>query len=748
MSVLSSVLAAVLRIETVKDALKVTIAFSLCTAVPLMLHWEQPSYALFTAVMLATPYLGFSIDRGILRIVGTFCAVIASMSLIALYAQDWPAFIVASTILVIVTCYFAAGDFYPYAFVVTCFFTIIIAGLSLLTPESTWELAKFVAQQTIAATIITVAVYSVFWPNKAGRNLSVLYGDITRLSRETLESCLTSTSYEAAQALVQRKRHDAMILVGNTREILFYASRDSSDIRRNYAHYQQLNSAMRDVALNSAVLATAMKAPDAPRLPDDFHAALTEFIREGQRLLKEFRFKLASEDAVEMDSFERSHQALRQLWHDFLAELKTFKMSVLEAAALGGILVACDQLHDCIQRIYRQRDIIHRKRDPDRKRRQTRRNYLSAIQLPSTSGHYQIRRALQAGACCFVGFVVFYVTDPPMGTNLWVSAVIGGAINSLVPYMRFSHLMIGTVLGFFFGTILLYGMLIFLPNDSLFWLLICAAPFVFINAYIYSHKQTVVIGLLGNLMFAMLVYIGDKADYSIEDWYSMILSSLAGFLVTGVMISLVWPIRPRREFKTTCLRVLDECAQLLAFWDEHSPREEGSEPLLASMDRSLSSSMSRANLWLGLVNWKKRRELQKEEAEAIVIALEAFSLRMCAIERARNHFPHPEKVLLITPVLRSLRRALREHCQVWVRAMESETLPDAQPDFSAHLRDLEEHGQRFRRQRKATGTLLPPEDASALLGLLSRYRSCILAMQRLDEVMRNRHFLRTPLSFY
>lgn len=622
-----------MSLELVKDAAKITLAFGLCLVVPHLLGWQQPAYALFSVIMLATPYLGFSLDRALLRIVGVVVAVGASLALITFFATHWALFVLLMCLWVGGTCYLAAGRFYPYSFVVACFFTVIIAGLTLTEPEQTWWLAQIVAKETILGTVITIGVYSFLWPRRARRALAEIYRDAMHEAHDMLEASLEANAILQPDFLRERQ-HRALAGIGSAREVLYYAGRESADVRRHYAQYQQLGTAIRDVVISTASLVRAKEQQKNTPLPVALARPWEDYVRALRVALQDFEVTRAPQDG---NAFRTAGQELQKAWGNYLGERGTFALPLSQAADLGGLMDACAQLDGALRRACEiQREIHlqkHSTADPGVGAGASRREYLKQGGI---SDFYQLRKSLQAVSCCGIGFLVYLLVNPAGGTAFWVNTVIGGAINALMPNMRLSHAMFGCLLGFGFSALLLFGIYPCLP-DSLPLIILCTLPFVFINACFYCQRDKVVIGLLGNLMLALTIFINPDPIKSGESFVTTLDANVYAFALAGLVVALVWPIFPKFEFRACVRRLLQDYVLVLEFWEKNSRRPAKIEAALSETDEQLTEWLTKLNLWMRTSSWHRRQDFSEAKARAIVGALEDFTLRLSAIERSRQH---------------------------------------------------------------------------------------------------------------
>ena len=74
--------------ERVKAAIKTALAVVLAYGVALSMNWEKPYWAAFAVAFCTLSTVGESLNKGLLRLSGTFLGGAAAITLIALFPQD------------------------------------------------------------------------------------------------------------------------------------------------------------------------------------------------------------------------------------------------------------------------------------------------------------------------------------------------------------------------------------------------------------------------------------------------------------------------------------------------------------------------------------------------------------------------------------------------------------------------------------------------------------------------------------
>ena len=116
------------------------LALVLDLAIALQLDWK-PSFGAILIVVLQTPALGATYKKGILYIAGTLSGAIVGLALVALFAHDRVAFIVAAALLITFGIYRQQMSRYPYAWLIFSVTFILVAFFSTQAFDYSFEIA-------------------------------------------------------------------------------------------------------------------------------------------------------------------------------------------------------------------------------------------------------------------------------------------------------------------------------------------------------------------------------------------------------------------------------------------------------------------------------------------------------------------------------------------------------------------------------------------------------------------------------
>ena len=91
------------------EAFKTALAMSLVYGIALSLGWEKPYWAAFAVGMISLSTLGQSVNKGAMRMLGTFVGAIVALVFLSWFPQERWLFLTVSSIYVSGCVYMMAG---------------------------------------------------------------------------------------------------------------------------------------------------------------------------------------------------------------------------------------------------------------------------------------------------------------------------------------------------------------------------------------------------------------------------------------------------------------------------------------------------------------------------------------------------------------------------------------------------------------------------------------------------------------
>lgn len=149
--------------ESIKTALALTIAYGIA----LSMDWDNPYWAGFAVAFISLASVGQSLNKAALRMFGTLLAVVVSLTLIALFAQDRLAFMLSLSLVTGFCCYMMGGTKHQYFWQATGFVCIIICMDAGADSVNAFNVAVLRAQQTGMGILVYSLVAIYLWPSSS-----------------------------------------------------------------------------------------------------------------------------------------------------------------------------------------------------------------------------------------------------------------------------------------------------------------------------------------------------------------------------------------------------------------------------------------------------------------------------------------------------------------------------------------------------------------------------------------------------
>lgn len=155
-------------------AVKTALSLMLAYLIPMSLGWPQPQTAATTVMLIAaTGMVSESLQKGVLRVLGTVLGAVLGLSLIALFPQERMVYLLAVSCTVAVVIYFYnayQGD--STVFMLTAVVTLMVFNGG--DAEGAFLYGVDRAYMTAFGVIVYTVVASMLWPIKAADNTRTL----------------------------------------------------------------------------------------------------------------------------------------------------------------------------------------------------------------------------------------------------------------------------------------------------------------------------------------------------------------------------------------------------------------------------------------------------------------------------------------------------------------------------------------------------------------------------------------------
>ena len=152
--------------QKLKFAIKVSLSLTLAYIIPMAMGWNQPNTAAMTVMLIAgAGGVSDSIEKGVLRVVGTIVGAILGMILIALFPQERIIYLLSMSLTLSIITYL----YYAYQGDSTAFMlsAVMVMVIFLNGPENAFLYGIERTYMTLFGILVYTAVGVFLWPNRA-----------------------------------------------------------------------------------------------------------------------------------------------------------------------------------------------------------------------------------------------------------------------------------------------------------------------------------------------------------------------------------------------------------------------------------------------------------------------------------------------------------------------------------------------------------------------------------------------------
>lgn len=212
-----------MRTETASQIQIATVTgLSLVSAYALAFYWQldKPFWAGFTVFMVSLPSIGQSLQKGLLRITGTFLGASIGLLLFMLFPQERFTLLFSLSIYLSVMMYFMSGSrLHGYFFFITALVSMIIILVGSDNPDAVFSLAVYRSEETLLGITVYTLITLIVEPKLSLRTFT---GNVEKLFQAHLELFLQAREQEKEGILrdMYAKYSDIRNIVVATEQLL------------------------------------------------------------------------------------------------------------------------------------------------------------------------------------------------------------------------------------------------------------------------------------------------------------------------------------------------------------------------------------------------------------------------------------------------------------------------------------------------------------------------------------------------
>ncbi|HEY8900220.1 MAG TPA: FUSC family protein [Chthoniobacterales bacterium] len=706
----------------VRQGLKMAIAGVLGFAIALWLRLPNPTWCIFTVIVLMlAQYVGAIAEKAVLRAIGTMAGAAIGILLVGNFANDPPVIIAGAFIVSAFGTMMFGGNWYPYAFFLGALTTLVVVGTTMEDPANTWHIGISRCLEILLGIVVSTAVTGVIWP---------------RYARDEFHKCFRATLREAGEITTARSRR----LLDNTevppsiagtelrfvtrmntlRLLLRYGQRESEYFRAKLPLRSRMIAALG--ALFEAAESLGQRLPEQSRYRD----LISDELREIQTLLeREFaaltnfdvKIPLEPENAALAEAIRRCDAHLIDLRDRGL----TKTIPVQEAmdfsshyTALVDISARLRVIRECAHQIYATTESIA----PAGRKRWAR--------LKITN--FWVRTGIKGGLTAVLALIYVNWINPPGGLTVPFAAWLLTATSRLYPggegdRRAFSYALVIALVG------IPYSMLLFVIWPFLahyFWMNIFLATGLFVLGLTFARQGGISLyGQCGMLFFIGAIGLNAQEPVTFPQVVNVYFGVVLSLLFSAVIQRMLWPLLPQREIFGLFREFFACCRQLLGTL---TPEER------SNVEERLALIPSEAAAW---INVTTTPEYPAGESRRLLELLQtAERLSYCILStRKLDEIDTPSEIKdRLRDHLTALETSYRETLAGFESTFERGPRPLSAPSLLASFQPLEAELGDIR-QRYLSGEISFPA-AIPYLGAMNFVEEAARTMDRCAEQIR------------
>lgn len=542
----------------VRQGLKMALAGTLGFAAALWLRLPNPTWCIFTVVVLMmAQYVGAIAEKAVLRAAGTIVGALLGVFLIGNFASEPGVVIVASFAIAAFGTMMFGGNWYPYAFFLAALTTLVVVGSTMEAPQRAWPVAAARIQEIILGILVSTVVTSVVWP---------------RYARVEFAQKFRATLREAGQVVAGRGRRllatddpapdlTTVELGFSTRMnalrlLLRYGQRESTYFRAKLPVRRRMTAALGALFEAAESLGQQLPADSIYRelIGGELRAAIDAVEAEIRTLAESDEIT-----ARENHDLSRAITALATKLRDLREAGATRAVPIDEAMDLASHYTA---LLDLVARLRVIRECLH-----------------DIHQTPETiappvmdrPGRLRIsgfwfRNGLKSGLTATLALIYVNWVQPPGGLTIPFAAWLLTATSRMYPggegdRRAFSYAGIVALIGIPYAA-LLFVLTPYLAHYA--WMNVFLAVGLFGLGYTIARQGGISLyGQCGMLFFVGAVGLNAQEPVTFAQIVDVYFGVVVALVLSAVIQRLLWPLLPQREICALFGELFAVCRELL-----------------------------------------------------------------------------------------------------------------------------------------------------------------------------------------
>ena len=668
-----------------QEAFKLALSMMLMYWLALWMDWDMPKYGGLAIVLISMGTSGASLEKGLLRIVGTTFGLAVGLLSLALFAQDRLLTMIFLSSYLLVVGYFMQGSQYGYAWFVAGFMPTLVWSTTYMKVDNAFHYAIFRYLETTAGIAIYTLVSTVLWPRNSGdqlnqqgkafwtgfRKLFGLYrlqlvdgklsgeaadlrtklsGNLSQLLT-TLQAAYRDTPSIAAQKRVWEILRVNVRALGDAIELWRESIGDfrNLDLKQLLPHLDSGLDIL-DCRLEriESLWVARQQTDDIPETDDD------------TGLLKTLALKVDRKSVLDLSHFDQA------VLMNFVQQLEILDRVSRELLLTLRVLAGLDTSRGFHSQFI-PRDLFQ----------------------PSRWQPQRLMKALYTPLCFIAAYLFWIYTDPPTGPSIPFVTTMVGLLMLLKPFNPMAMLFV-MVLSIWVAVAPVY-FFVMPALDSGIGILSLIFFYTFFFGYLGGRSPVLKTGPIA--MFVMMTGISNQQTYSFIGLVNGAMMWILGVSILSVVYMLWIPSRPERLLLSSLKRFFQGCGHIASGFALNRIKDRVKGRKLRR--RYFESMVLPVPIQLQKVEknleYKLFPDNTPEKVQHLLDSLQSITFRLQSLEIAydRAALHSPDLMESFSPLGRKLRERLQHVFTGWARFERVDALGDERANLQQISRDLE-----------------------------------------------------------
>ena len=652
-----------------QEAFKLALSLMLFYWLALYMDWDLPKFGAMAIVVTSLSTSGASLNKGVMRVVGTGIGALAGFVLLSWFSQSPLGMLLATAVYLVFVGYFIQTTRQGDTWFNAGLLAVAVWSSSYMKIDTAFHFATNRFLETAAGVILFTIVSALFWPRTSG---------------EALQKQGQSL-WEGMQELFKQYRRQL-----STGAV----SDETAELRPRLAgEYQQMLATLEAAYSDTSRVGTKKRSWEILRINIRLFRNAQELWRESINDCRtlDLNVLLPGLEAA-LDTLGRRLEHGHMLWEEQKTETIEYNLddtALMTRLALEADSRACKELSHYqkaalmnfvtqLQALDRSsRELLQTLRilaglDPDSSLHGHKR--ITDPFQPSAWNPERLLKALFPATCWIVGYAFWFYIDPPGGPSIPMMCAIFGLMMTMSPVNLFGLLIV--LLISMFVTVAPVYMFLMPTLDSGFGILALIFTYAFVFAYLGGRSPVLKIGPL--VMFVMMIDINNDQIYSFILLVTAGLVILLGVSIVVLVHQLLSPMHPEKVLLRSVHRFLAGSARIINDFRQRSPRQQvrGRRRRKRVFETAILPISSQLLSVEKNLDYSQFPDNTPEKVQELVDNLQSIRFRLQSLETTydKAESESPELMQALAPLNKKWRLQVQGIFKKWARLERADTL--------------------------------------------------------------------------